>query len=195
MTDRTRGRGNVVDLGNSLSHEQFLVPANDEHGHGVRIWTRVQPGMQQQINNTIASRVFPYRNGGELVRHALVRHLRWLTSIASSPIPSVLAQTEAITEICRQEEFNSNVVDMVRRVSEVVNRFLAEGAAGEARKFLLRTRRHVSQMPDCYWKEKAMRELEHNHGQLLKNAPKASLAPGKATEDTDEDEDDEGADE
>lgn len=185
------GRGTVVGLnagGGGLSNENFNVPANDEQGHGVRMWMRVPPSLAQQANNIVSSRNFPYRNVGELIRHALVRHMRWLNAISPVPMSSLMAQTEAIIEVCTRDEFNARFAEVMRRVTEMINRYVVEGEVAEARKLLLSIERKIKGIPETYWRKRYLKELWRQHGDILKNMPKASLSPSKAT---DEDEDDE----
>lgn len=178
MTER------VVPIGRGSS-EEFTVPASDEKGHSARKWFRIQPGYAQMISNIVQRQVFPYRGEGELVRHAIVRHLHYLESISPEPIPSVLAQADAILELCREEEYRSSFKDTLDRVTEVLNMYIAQGDFGEARRLLLRVKSKINAMPDSYWRDRYLQKLEKDHGHLLENAPKASLVPLKALKDED----------
>lgn len=183
MTDTESGRrANLVGLETTINPDNFLISATDDKGHGVKVYFRSPPSLLQQIENMLASRCFPYRNKGELIRHALVRHMYYLRSISSSPIPSVMEQTEIIMEMCRQEDFASSFRQTLAKVAETVNAFMAQGDTGQARKMVLRVQRQINQMPEGYWRDKYLKQLEINHGDLLKHAPRASLSPDKADE-------------
>jgi len=104
MTDNNSSGGseggntntNVINL-NSLDHTVFQVPASDTKGHNTKLWFRLQPGHAQMIDRVVSSRKFPYRSQGDLLRHAILRHMHFLDALA--PVPSVLAQVDAIIEV------------------------------------------------------------------------------------------------
>jgi len=61
-----------------LKPESFRVGGSDAKGHNVRMFFRTQPGHGHQCDSIIQSKIFPYRRKGDLLRHALHRHLQWL---------------------------------------------------------------------------------------------------------------------
>ena len=89
--------------------KDFLVPASDVRGHSARLQFRVHPGHAQQIDSVVAAKHFPYRSRGDLYRHALTRHLKWLEAIGADGIPSVIQHVEVIMEIVRAEEFRNEL--------------------------------------------------------------------------------------
>ena len=160
----------VTDI---VNPKEFRVPATDTKGHNVRVWFRAQPGHAHQMETIVQSKKFPYRTKGDLLRHALLRHLRWLES--QEALPSVTAAVDSILDIMRDEEFASEFQLVWAKLSERIAMHLGNGSAGEARRLLLEVKRHIVAMPDCYWRDAYLKELETRYGYLLKDAPKASL--------------------
>ena len=89
-------KSNVVDL-NSFDSSVFRVPASDAKGHSISKSFRVMPVLSNAMSVMLNSRAFPYKKESELIRHALVRHIKWLESIGD--VPSVSGEVEAMAEI------------------------------------------------------------------------------------------------
>lgn len=145
--------------------EDFRVPANDTHGHSEREWFRVQPGHDRQIDTIVGSRAFPYRSKGDLIRHAVVRHLDWLETLA--PIPSVTRQVDAIIQIVREEEFHADFNEVFELLSERVGRYLAQGNVDQARSLVSRVHADIDRMPHGVWRDQYLREINARWGNLF----------------------------
>jgi len=157
----------------TLNPIEFRVPATDTRGHTNRMYFRCQPGHSHQVVVCIESKRYPYRTKGDLLRHAMARHLRWLEVLA--PIPSVTAEVDAILDIMRDEEFNNEFQLVFEKLSERINSHMGQGAVGEARRLLLQVQGRIGRMPDGYWKDKYHKEIDDRWGHIIKDAPKASL--------------------
>ena len=97
---------------------EFRVHASDKKGHSARRWFRLQPGHDQMLSEIVASRKFPYRDAGDIVRHAVKRHLDWLETL--EPIPSVTKQVDIILDLMRQEEFQRDFQTVMDKLREQV---------------------------------------------------------------------------
>ena len=180
MTDNNSSGGsdggnsstNVINL-NSLDHTVFQVPASDTKGHNTKLWFRLQPGHAQMIDRVVSSRKFPYRSQGDLLRHAILRHMHFLDALA--PVPSVLAQVDAIIEVLRDEQFASEFSALFERIGARISAHMSHGSTGQARRLLLVVQKHMDAMPDGYWKDTYKEELASSYGYLLTESPKASL--------------------
>jgi hypothetical protein len=98
----------------------------------------------------------------------------WLEEIA--PVRSILSQVDAILEVMRDEEFASDFQHVFDKLGERIANHMGQGSDGEARRLILTVMRHISDMPDGYWKDKYTMELENRYGHLLKNAARMKLA-------------------
>lgn len=155
---------------------EFRVPASDSKGHNVRQWFRCQPGHDRQVELVLRTKKFPYRTKGDILRHALVRHLRWIEEQA--PVPSVMKEVDSILEIMRDEEFAQDFEVTFEKLGERINSHMARGAHGEARRLLLLVNRHISAMPEGYWRDRYEQEIKARYGYIL-DAPKARLVKRK----------------
>lgn len=155
--------------------DDFIIPASDTNGHNARQYFRAQPGHAQQVSIFVGSKRFPYRTKGDLLRHAMVRHLKWLAELEGT-VPSVMSQVDAIMEVARHEEFQIEFRQVFNKVGEVINSLMASGDENEARRFLLRIGRNIKDMPpEDHRKKKYEDELDRRFGHIIKSAPKANL--------------------
>lgn len=157
----------------AIDPAQFRVPASDTKGHSTRFFFRAQPGHGKQLEAIIQSKKFPYRTKGDLLRHAFVRHLRWLDSLEE--IPSVTAEVDAIMELMRNDEFAADFSAMFEKMGELISYHMGHGAVGEARRLLLTIMAHVRRMPDGYWRDKYYSDINSRYGHILSSAESASL--------------------
>ena len=129
--------------------------------------------MARQVEMVIQGKQFPYRTKGDIFRHALHRHVKWL--MAQADIPSVMGQVDTIMEILRDEESASDFSLVFDKLGERISAHLSGGSEGEARRLVLLVYRHVEDMPDGYWKEKYQGEIKGRYGHILKGAKTAGL--------------------
>lgn len=183
VEDRDGGNGgngtsgsasNVIDFP-AGDRPDFRVPAADTQGHSERVWFRCQPGHAQAVSAIIQSQRWPYRTKGDLLRHALSRHLKYLASAADLPIKSLLLRVDAIMDLLRDEEMNHEFMGVFETLGTRVACHLGNGGEGEARRLIAGIQRQVDSMPDGYWRDKYARELQTRYGHLLEQAPKAQL--------------------
>ena len=105
---------NVVNL-NSLDPAGFRIPASDAKGHSIRKYFRVMPVLSNAMGIIMSSKAFPYKTEAELIRHAIMRHIKWLESIGD--IPSVSGMADAANEVLIQEQ-------MFEEYQELFNSFM-----------------------------------------------------------------------
>lgn len=171
MTDQTHDHDNN---NREPQADDFRIPASDTKGHSVGVTFRVQPGHYQQIGAILGSKAFPYRSIGDLVRHALTRHLRWLD--AQGPVPSVVKQVDAIMEVMRNDEFQADFHRLFDFSSKQVSHALTHNQPDRARALVRRAKSHIDDMPDGYWKDEYLREFEEKYGYLLRSQSQSEPA-------------------
>lgn len=152
---------------------EFRVSAQDTKGHSTRCQFRTQPGHVTMTAAVVSSNHFAYRTKGDVYRHALARHLKYLETLA--PIPSTTKQVDAILEIMRDEEAKKDLDDVISHLTKNVSDYMARSAEGEARRLVLKIKRHISEMPEGYWRDRHINELNDRFGYLLDNVERASL--------------------
>jgi len=148
-----------------IDPREFIVPASDVKGHSDRIWVRIQSGHDRQMSIVLNSKWFPYRSKGDIVRHAIQRHLAWLETLR--PVPSVTAQVDSIIEILREDEFNEEVQEVVGKLEEQVGRYLAQGNSGRAKSLISRVIAKIDQMPESEWKDIYRKSITDRYSGLL----------------------------
>jgi hypothetical protein len=145
--------------------QEFIIPASDTRGHSTRIWNRIDPGTDRQISIIVNSKSFPYRSKGDLVRHAIHRHLHWLHDQA--PFKSIMGQIDAIIELVREEEFNSEFVTTIEKLTEQAARYVTLSQLPRAKSLVMRVMDKIKGMPDGAWKDQYMNEIETRFSHLL----------------------------
>lgn len=153
--------------------EEFRVSASDTQGHSARHWFRTIPQMAVQVEHVIAGKKFPYRNKGDMLRHALHRHINWLATQES--FKSVMGQVDAILEVMRDDEMSSDFVMVFEKLSERISSHLSSGANGEATRLLRMVQDTIGGMPDGYWRDRYQAQMEMKFGHLIKSQGKAKL--------------------
>lgn len=155
------------------SPSEFRIPASDTKGHSARHWFRCIPAMARQVEQVVQSKQFPYRTKGDLLRHALHRHMKWLAT--QSNIPSVAGQVDTIIELMKDEEMSNDFTLVFEKLGERINMYQEEGSDGEAMRLVSIIQRHVEEMPTGFWKSKYTKELKKRYGKLIRAAKKANL--------------------
>lgn len=161
------------DQEQELNPFEFRVAASDTKGHSSRQYFRCMPSMARLVEQTVQGGRYPYRTKGDLLRHALHRHIKWLEEVRG--VPSVTREVDAILDIMRDEEFHCDFVAVFDKMGERISSHISSGCSGEARRLLLQVLRHVEEMPDGHWRDKYKRELESKYGHIIADAPKAGL--------------------
>lgn len=144
---------------------EFVVPASDSQGHSGRLTMRMAPGYLRELDLIMSARVFPYGSRGDIMRHALKRHLRFLRSMA--PFPSVQAQVFAIEEIVREEEFYQQFASIFDSLNSAVSRAISQGEAKRATSLVARVKSKINDMPEGPWRDKYQKELESRFGHII----------------------------
>lgn len=158
--------------GPDIDEREFITPAKDSEGHSQQMWVRVNPELSRHISVILHSGWFPYRSTGDVIRHALMRHIRWVESLV--PIPSAFGRLMAVARILEEEEFNTAFEDSMGKLTEMVSKYIGAGQVGRAKALLGQVMNEVKQMPEDEWKEAAVKGIMDRFRGLLEGTP-ASL--------------------
>lgn len=154
--------------------DSFVIPAQDTKGHKDRLQFYAQPGHVNQVATIVASRKFPFRTRGGLMRWCLDLGLKRLEQIDES-IPGVTSQVDAIIEVVRWEQFQREMNQVLERLSALASDLVAKGDEDEAKRVILKTRRFISKMPEGYWRNRWVREIKERFSYILDRVEQASL--------------------
>lgn len=153
--------------------DDFHIPASDTKGHSARHWFRCIPAMARQVEQIVQSRAYPYRTKGDLLRHALHRHMRWLNSI--TPVQTVSGQVDAIIEVMRDEEMNNDFSLVFNKLDERISNHMMVGESKEAARLILVIQSHINGMPDGFWKRKYKMRISEKYGNLISKTGRANM--------------------
>ena len=125
------------------------------------------------------SKIFPYRNKEDVIRHAIDRHLKWLETLA--PVPSVTKQVDAVMAVLREEEFNQDFLLLFNKLQAQISSYMGIGAERDAVALLARVKQYIDDMPSgVNWKKRYQTKLEDQFGHMLKGTRGVSLQPSDA---------------
>lgn len=145
----------------------FIVPGSDHQGHSERVWCRVQPLVERQVDVILRSKKFPFRTKGDVIRWCVVNGLRQLEAMEPSN-KGFMAQIAVIDEIMATEMRYHDFFASFRTMEEVIGKHMSSGALGEARRMLAIIKAEVLAMNDSpYWQKKCLDEIRAKFGNIL----------------------------
>ena len=131
----------------------------------------------QQMEVVVQSKAFPYRTKGDLLRHALHRHLAWLDSLEPNE-KSLMGQINLINDVIASEQQMVEFNQSLRRLDAQINTLLATNADGQACKLILQSLSNMEKIPVEYWRDRGEKEIRDRWGHLIKQAPKVNFMEG-----------------
>lgn len=155
------------DSGARYDPSEFCIPAQDHQGHSERVWCRVQPLHDRQIDIVLRSKNWPFRTKGDVVRWALVRGLKIL-EVMEPNVKGFMQQADAINEMLRDEIYMQEFMGIFDTLQKVVGQHVAMGAQGEATRLVAQVKFKLDQIEgEPHWKKKAQQQLAERFGHLL----------------------------
>jgi hypothetical protein len=144
-----------------------ISPPSDGKGASERIWVRVPPQLFRQLRVVVGSKKFPFRTVGDFVRVACYRLAKELLA-KEDGIPDYTQQIDSIRELVWNEEMNADFLGMFDQLNRIVMNFQQQQSIGQARKLIAQTRARIILMPEGFWKDRYLSELDTKFGHLLK---------------------------
>ncbi len=148
--------------------DEFRVPGKDTQGHSSRVWCTVQPDHERLVDIIVQSRRFPYRTKGDLYRHAIDRHVKWLETLGGEGISSIYQTVDVILDVMREEERHADFRAVFDPLATRIANYLSQGQIDMAASLAARINSHIEAMPDGMWKEKYQAEMVRRFGYLLR---------------------------
>jgi hypothetical protein len=159
--------------GNKHSHQEFKISAADEKGHIERLQLRVPPQMFSKMQRVVNSKIWPFENYQELVRHAIMRELNWLET-DNPEVGNLTAQVASMTMMMNQEKEYQTMQDTYEKMQTVFQRNLVIGG-DQARS---RNLRLVSDMwtsicriDDEFWRNVWKEKFKSEYEKVLEATP------------------------
>jgi len=144
----------------------FIIPASDEKGHSVPLSFRCSQAYSRRVAVAVNCPKFPYKTRGDLLRHALHRHLEFLDEIEPE-LDVDISGLDAVNEIINAENERIGFAKSFDNLSRSVQELSARGSQGQAKKLVLKVLRKVENMTPGYWKDSYLQDLKSRFGHLL----------------------------
>jgi len=162
-------RDALLESGEVPLHEidAFVIPARDENGVGQHISLNIPPYMYRQMQISLRSMRFPYLDIQYLIRHAIHRHMYFLTEIRSSLPSHILSECESLIEVSRDQEFRTRSREAFEAVSNQIEKYCTDGERGEATRLLARVRQAMEGVQSSPWKSRFMVQLMRRYSHLI----------------------------
>lgn len=140
--------------------DSFVTPTRDDKGVGEPVHLSLPPIVVRHVDVLVKSNRFPYLRSADLIRHAIIRHIRWLTSIRQSIPRHMLVALEAMMEDCRDSEQRSRVEEVIVRIEDRVNHHLKRGETGEALRLVGILNARMENTVHDYWGTEVKKTLK-----------------------------------
>jgi hypothetical protein len=176
---KTRG-----ESGAAYDPADFVIPAQDHQGHSERLYCRVQPLHDRQVDKVVSSKQFPFRTKGDVMRWCVVRGLKLLETLEPVAVRGFMQQADAIDEMLKDEIYMQEYMQMFEKLQKVVSQHMSMGAQGEATRLIAQTKFRLEQIEgEPHWRQKCLAELDRRFGHMLKQR---GVGLDAAHDDTDE---------
>lgn len=172
---RVNGSGAVADLTGAQTQTQvynpshFTVPGQDHKGHSVRLWCRVQPSCDHEIEAIVQSHNWPFKTKGDFCRWAIWEGVKRIEKMA--PVPgSMIVVAETILESCKASQHWLKFKSSVDATESTVRALIDSGNEEEALKLLSSLRTQVLKLEEASWREQWLNEWDKRFGHLWERA-------------------------
>lgn len=115
----------------SYSEPEWFTPGHNEKGQSIRFTLRMAPEMERSVDVLLQSRRFPYKTQGDLIRHAIYRHLFWLHRLEPDADRHILVVIDGILEQLRDDETRQRVIEMFSSTEARIKHHQAQGNLDE----------------------------------------------------------------
>lgn len=149
----------------------WIHPPADTKGHSVKLQLRCPPMIGRQIELALNTKFFPYRSGSDLIRHALYRHLQWLTQNAK-PMPSLMTQVDAMLDVVRDDQLLLEQQNVLGKLQEQCQRHLGNGDGAQAKRIIETAMASINAMPPGGWRDSYRQRFNQMFQWAMKPAAK-----------------------
>jgi len=137
----------------------YIVPGQDHKGHSVRLWCRVQPTVDHEIEAIVQSHNWPFKTKGDFCRWAIWEGVRRLEKMATVP-GSMLVVAESIMESCKVSSQWLKFQSSVDATEITVKALIDSGNEVEALKLLSNLRNQVMRLEEASWRDQWMVQFD-----------------------------------
>lgn len=160
------GRKNGTGKLSKYDPGQFRVPGTDHQGHSRRIFCRVMPAVDHQIDQIISSKNFPFSTRGDFMRWAIWESIKRLDTM--EPVPnSFINVAEIMIESARNAQFWEKFKTSIEMTRQAVEMYIQTNNEQEALKMVSRCRAWAMKIEEDVWRNQYLKELDDKFGYLF----------------------------
>ena len=163
---RKRASLKPSDTKKNYNLKDFVFPASDPGGVSARLQFRCSPGYARRVDIIVHSRRFPYKTPTDIYRHALDRHLKWLSELEPG-LPLDLPTLEVVNKITREQRERQQFMKSFAELKPTLFDLIGAGAEGEAARIVGEVLTEVQRMEPGHWRDKFLEEVTRHFGHLL----------------------------
>lgn len=147
---------------------EFLVPAQDQHGHSARLESRCPPSMVRDVNILVETKLFPWKNKSDFVRWAVVAGYKAASeAVESGLISNMSATTRTLIMAYQAEQANLDYRDTLDYMTKTISQLLSSGATVNAKRLVRETLASIANMDDAYWRKRYDDDFTERFGYLV----------------------------
>lgn len=150
-----------------LPSDFFVIPAADERGHTSRMQFRCNPELDRQGDEIVASKQFPFKTKGDLMRFGYFEACRRLSRYGHH-IPDIISELEIVNVMLRRKQRHCAFEDSLQLLQVTIDELQRLNADSEIVDVLNEIGIQVHRMleVDPYWGERYRQEIERKWGPL-----------------------------
>lgn len=148
--------------------DEFIIPATDEEGESMRCQFRAPATLHGWMSDIVASRKFPFRFEGDLMRYGLYLACVQLSRIEKG-VPSLQADIDAASTQLRRRANAAKVIEHLDKLAETLADLQSKKAWGEIVYVLAGERRfaEASVLTEPYWGQRWVDGLQERFADVL----------------------------
>lgn len=144
----------------SYSEPEWFTPGANEKGQSTRMSHRVAPEMERAVEVLVASGRFPYKTTGDLIRHAIYRHLFFLHRLEPDADRHILVVIDGILQMLRDDEVRQRVLEMFSQTEARIKYHQAQGNYDEAVRIAINEKARLEASQPGHTRDRCMETLK-----------------------------------
>ena len=150
----------------------WLVPASDAKGHSERVYIRIQPGYLGMIQDVINSGKFPLNSTNDFIRLAIKELAERCLSLESELGPSILSELKMYDQMMSKKTYKLQADKRLSALRDYVDecvKWPSGNGKGEAYKVIMQTRRVFENLPDDFYRDYCLEEIDKQFGPFIRS--------------------------
>lgn len=146
--------------------QDFILPGQDHNGNSERIFCRVQPSIERELDVIVQSRNWPFKTKGDVIRWCVHQGIKMLERM--EPMPNTfMPVAESIQAAARDQEYWHAFQTSLDQLEKTIGLHMNSGSEEEAMKLLSECKTSALKIQEDIWREKFMKEFERRFGHVF----------------------------